>query len=162
MGAITSTVAVALAAGCSSTPLAEPGPTKAPPATVQAAAVPASPTDERACELFGRHLPHRLERLAADRVSAPTARARRLVHAWGSPAIVVQCGIAMTQEQARQAGSTSVAVDHIRWYQQVRDDAVVWTTVREGTALVVTVPKSYPEQGAVLVDLAKPIRLAFG
>jgi hypothetical protein len=88
-----------------------------------------------------------------------------LVHAWGTPPIVMTCGVDRPTGYSPKASETT-AVNGVRWFEQAGSDPVVWTAVRldsGGAAPVyvrLTVPTSYAEQGAFLVDLAPALRAA--
>jgi hypothetical protein len=80
-----------------------------------------------------------------------------LTHAWGSPPIVLRCGV------GRPSGysSTSVQtadVDGVLWFQQVDPSVVRWTAVRRNANIEVAVPTSYDAQGGFLVELGAAIR----
>jgi hypothetical protein len=99
-------------------------------------------------------------------VAAACARLSRVItprtpltHAWGSPPIVLRCGVRRPPGYNPQ--STQVAtVDGVAWFQDVGTDTVRWTAVRHTANIELTVPKRYEAQGGFLVDLAGPIKAA--
>ena len=113
------------------------------------------------CAQLTNLLPQRLEGLKP-RVISPRSN---LVHAWGSPPVVLTCGVAQPAGYSASSSETT-EVDGVRWFQQRAGSAVSWTALRPGVAagttiyLRLTVPKHYQGQGAFLVDLAVPLRHA--
>lgn len=104
-----------------------------------------------ACARLTAALPARLERLARRPTRPPSTRTR----AWGSPPVVLRCGVGVPP--GFNAGSQVVEVDGVTWYQHLGAKAVGWTTVGVPVRVSLTVPASYADQGAFLVDLAGPI-----
>jgi hypothetical protein len=112
------------------------------------------------CAHLGNVLPPRLESLRP-RVISPRSP---LVHAWGSPAIVLTCGVPRPANYSPTSSETT-AVDSVRWFEQRESDTVVWTALRpsgHGQTINVRleVPTSYDGQGAYLVDLAPALKSA--
>ena len=113
------------------------------------------------CAQLGDVLPQRLESLKP-RVISPRSP---LVHAWGSPAVVLTCGVSVPAGYA--ASSSEVTnVNGVNWYQQPGDKTVTWTAIRPGVIAHqpifarLEVPTRYQVQGAFLVDLAAPLKTA--
>ena len=80
-----------------------------------------------------------------------------LVHVWGSPPIVMRCGVAVPS--GYDPGSAlSTTVNGVRWFQHNGDDAVTWTAVRERANIELVVPHAYEGQGGFLVELASSIK----
>ena len=80
-----------------------------------------------------------------------------LVHAWGSPPIVLRCGVA--QPASYDPGSPQTAtVDGVIWFQQIGQQSVTWTAIRHDADLELIVPISYDAQGGFLVELGKAIK----
>jgi Protein of unknown function (DUF3515) len=112
------------------------------------------------CAHLGNVLPARLESLGP-RVISPRSP---LVHAWGTPAVVLTCGVARPAGYSPSSSETT-AVDGVEWFEQPHADSVTWTAVRSNpdaqpVYLALQVPTHYQGQGAFLVDLARPLRLA--
>jgi hypothetical protein len=79
-----------------------------------------------------------------------------LVHAWGSPPIVMRCGV--PEPPSFDPGSPqTAAVDGVTWFQEVEQDSVRWTAIRRTADVELIVPTSYPAQGGYLVELSKAL-----
>ena len=80
--------------------------------------------------------------------------------AWGSPPVVLRCGV------GRPAGLTAtsqvIEVNGVEWYLSEPAPPYVFTTVGRGSYLQVRVPRSVPrsEATAPLVGLAHAVRTA--
>jgi hypothetical protein len=107
------------------------------------------------CSHLSNLLPERLESLRP-RVISPRSP---LVHAWGDPAIVLTCGVAVPAGFSAGSAATTV-VNGVQWFQQPGPKAVVWTALRPGVDVRLLVPTSYQDQGSFLVDLAGPLKAA--
>jgi hypothetical protein len=113
------------------------------------------------CDHLGNQLPSTLNSLH-DRVTEPESP---LVHAWGSPAVVLRCGVSRPAGYS-PAASPTTAVDGVRWFQQVGPKIVTWTAIRRGpggrgaTYLSLAVPTHYQAADGFLVELADPIKSA--
>jgi hypothetical protein len=122
-----------------------------------------SPQIVEHCASLGNKLPLRLESLKP-RVISPRSP---LVHAWGSPAVILRCGVPKPPGYSTTSAETT-DVNGVQWFQVIDDknDQVVWTAVRPGVSpgqhifVDLTVPTHYQAQGAFLVDLAGPIKAA--
>jgi Protein of unknown function (DUF3515) len=114
------------------------------------------------CARLGDLVPERLQSLQP-RVISPRSG---LVHAWGSPAVVLTCGVGAPQGYSPTSSETTV-VDGVQWYQQPGADVVRWTAIRPASPpahlvyLDLAVPTHYQGQGAFLADLARPLKSAF-
>ncbi len=97
--------------------------------------------------------------------AAPTAvagqAAREVVSdgsalAWGSPPIVLRCGVSAA------AGLTPTsrcdAVNGVGWYSEHLDVAYRFTTIGRQVPIEVTVPHEYAPEAAALVDLAAAVK----
>jgi hypothetical protein len=111
------------------------------------------------CAQLGDLLPQHLESLRP-RVISPRSP---LVHAWGSPAIVLTCGVNPPAGfSATSAESTSV--DGVQWFEARGKATVTWTAIRAGVAgaepvyLALEIPTHYESPGTFLVDLAQPLK----
>jgi hypothetical protein len=120
-----------------------------------------TPIVAESCSHLGNVLPQRMESLRP-RVISPRSP---LVHAWGSPPVVLTCGVA-TPAGYSATSSETTAVDGVRWFEQPGPKTVVWTALRPGDSRAqpvnvrLAVPTSYQAQGAFLVDLAQPLKTA--
>jgi hypothetical protein len=81
-----------------------------------------------------------------------------LVTAWGSPAIVVRCG--MPRPAALRPTSELVVINGVNWLGVPTDRPVTFTAVGRQAYVEVTVPGTYEPPGDVLIELADPIKKA--
>jgi hypothetical protein len=113
------------------------------------------------CAHLGNLLPQQLESLRP-RVITPRSP---LVHVWGSPPVVLACGVEQPSGYSATSSETTV-VDGVQWFEQPGSDTVVWTAIGRPTGsgpavnVRLAVPTSYQGQGAFLVDLARPLKAA--
>lgn len=81
-----------------------------------------------------------------------------LLSAWGSPAIVVRCGV--PRPAALKPTSELVTVDGVNWFGVPVDRPVTFTAVGRLAYVEVTVPAAYQPAGDVLIELAGPLKAA--
>jgi hypothetical protein len=81
-----------------------------------------------------------------------------LVTAWGSPAIVVRCGV--PRPTALKPTSQLVVINGVNWLPVPPDRPVTFTAVGRRVYVEVTVPGAYEPPGDVLIELAGPIKAA--
>jgi hypothetical protein len=79
-----------------------------------------------------------------------------LVHAWGSPPIVLRCGVPQPAGYSPASPQTAV-VNGVSWFQQIDGSTVTWTAIRHEADVQLIVPTSYEAQGAFLVALGASI-----
>jgi hypothetical protein len=80
-----------------------------------------------------------------------------LVHAWGSPAIVLRCGV--PRPKAFDPASPQVAtVNGVVWFQQIGAKTVSWTAIRRSADVRLLVPTAYDAQGGILVAIGNALR----
>jgi len=79
-----------------------------------------------------------------------------LVTAWGSPAIVVRCG--MPPPTSLRPTSELVDVNGISWLPVPPDRPVTFTAVGRQAYVEVTVPAAYQPAGDVLIELTPAIK----
>jgi hypothetical protein len=119
----------------------------------------ASPAVAARCAQLSDVLPQRLESLRP-RVITPRTP---LVHVWGSPPVVLTCGVPPPAGYLPKSSETT-AVNGVRWFEQAGADGVIWTALRPGvgagqtTYVRLQIPTSYSGQGAFLVDLADALK----
>ena len=108
---------------------------------------------------------HRCAALRQKLPSKVHGRARRattpkspLVTAWGSPAIVVRCG--MPRPSALRPTSELVVINGVNWLGVPTGRPVTFTAVGRLAYVEVTVPAAYQPPGDVLIELAGPIKAA--
>ncbi|KAA1423985.1 DUF3515 domain-containing protein [Mumia zhuanghuii] len=75
--------------------------------------------------------------------------------AWGSPAIVMRCGVERPADLG--AASRCDMVDGIGWFTQEDDDYYVFTTIGRTAYVEVSVPRRYDPPADALTDLAATI-----
>ncbi|MGN6473310.1 MAG: DUF3515 domain-containing protein [Mycobacteriales bacterium] len=131
-----------------------------------AGAVPLSPPHPAgdvaaACAHLGDQVPDRLGGLRARRTSPRSS----LTFAWGSPAVTLSCGVPRPAGYSPTSTQT-LAVDGVRWFQQIASSVVVWTAVRPGPApqrtvyVALRVPTHYTASDVFLTALAGPMKTA--
>jgi hypothetical protein len=107
----------------------------------------------RACEQLAQHLPDSLGKGLPRRKTTPDSP---LVAAWGSPPVVLRCGVPI--DPVYQAGDQVIEVEKdngkVGWYLVKRDDRAVWSTPRATVHVELVVPTSY--QGAGLLARLTP------
>jgi hypothetical protein len=127
-------------AGCEGSPLQVPVPQPANDA------VPV-------CNRLNDRLPNLLEHLQ----SRPTRPRSPLVHAWGNThPVVLRCGVPIPAGYSESSPRTAL-VDSVTWFQQVQGEQVVWTAIRKGVNVELSIPTHYQGQGAFLVDIGNAI-----
>lgn len=103
------------------------------------------------CRALHDRLPRELHGLSrrSTTVTSPT------VMAWGSPAIVVRCGV----PRPAQLHPTSdlEVVNGVSWLPVPTDRPVTFTAVGRRAYVEVTVPAKYAPAGDVLIELTGPI-----
>ncbi|WP_370618965.1 DUF3515 domain-containing protein [Mumia sp. Pv 4-285] len=75
--------------------------------------------------------------------------------AWGSPAIVMRCGV--ERPAALESTSRCDMVDGVGWFTQEDDDHYVFTTIGRTAYVEVSVPRRYDPPADALTDLAAAI-----
>jgi hypothetical protein len=133
------TVLSPLVTGCGAGAVEAPVPQ--PPASVA-----------RLCHALRDRLPQKVHGRAR-RTTTPTSP---LVTAWGSPAIVVRCGV--PRPTALRLTSELAVINGISWLPVPPDRPVTFTAVGRLAYVEVTVPPAYAPPGDVLIELAGPIR----
>lgn len=112
------------------------------------------PAAARLCHALRDRLPHRTHG-RAPRDTTPTSP---YVMAWGSPAIVLRCGV------PRPAGlrptSELAVINGISWLGLPTGRPVTFTAVGRLAYVEVTVPAAYAPPGDVLIELSGPIKAA--
>jgi hypothetical protein len=116
---------------------------------------------QQLCDHLGNHLPANLASLHSKVVNPRSP----LTHAWGSPPVVLRCGVP-SPKGYDPTSATTTAINGVRWYQVVGSAAVVWTAIRPGPVahqsvfVELAVPTSYPAADGYLVALAQPLKTA--
>lgn len=130
-----------LLAGCGAGAVEAPAPR--PPASVA-----------RLCQALRGRLPAKVHGHSR-RTTTPKSP---LVTAWGSPAIVVRCGV--PRPTALKPTSELVTVNGVNWLGVPADRPVTFTAVGRLAYVEVTVPAAYQPAGDVLIELGGPIKAA--
>jgi hypothetical protein len=109
-----------------------------------------SPGSAAVCAKLGAALPQTLD----GRKRRSTTPASGLVAAWGSPAIVLRCGVPVVPTDA----GDHITVDGVGWLTQgPLNGTVVWTTTDRTTGIELSVPASVNDQENVLGGLATAV-----
>jgi hypothetical protein len=135
------TVLSTLVTGCGAGAVEAPVPQ--PPASVA-----------RLCQALRDRLPPKVH----GRARRTTAPKSPLVTAWGSPAIVVRCGV--PRPTALKPTSELVDINGVSWLSVPPDRPVTFTAVGRLAYVEVTVPGAYQPPGDVLIELTGPIKAA--
>jgi hypothetical protein len=102
------------------------------------------------CAKLAAALPHTLD----GRARRATRPASELVAAWGSPAIVLRCGV----PAARTSAGDHIDADGVSWLTPgAVKGMVVWTTTGRTTSIELSVPESVNDQENLLGDLAPAV-----
>ena len=106
------------------------------------------------CGRLHHELPDSLD--GRDRRDTEPASARTA--AWGTPPVVLRCGV--PRPDGLSAGSELIEVDGVSWYLAEPSPPYVFTVVDRGTFVQVRVPRSVPRDRATapLVDLADAVQ----
>lgn len=119
------------------------------------APVPRPPASvARLCQALRAKLPPKVH----GRARRATTPESPLVTAWGSPAIVVRCGV--PRPVALQPTSELVEVNGVTWLGVPVNRPVTFTAVGRLAYVEATVPHAYEPAGDVLIELAGPIKAA--
>ena len=115
--------------------------------------------DQARCQRLTSALPDSV----ADQGKRKTQPAEALGGAWGDPAIVAQCGVAVPADFSRSSGCQEA--DGVGWFipdSQVNDQSadVVMSTAGYRPVLQVTIPATYRPNGlaAAMVQLAPMVK----
>lgn len=79
------------------------------------------------------------------------------VAAWGSPAVVMRCGVPLPARYSPVSAQVT-EVDGVPWFQERTGDVVRWTAVRRDANVELAVPTSYPAHAGFLVDLSAVLK----
>jgi hypothetical protein len=119
--------------------------------------VPLPHPDAAATDLC-RGLHDRLRQKLLGRPRRATTPTSPLVTAWGSPAIVLRCGV--PRPAALQPTSELAVINGISWLAVPPERPVTFTAVGRRAYVEVTVPLAYSPPGDALIELADPIKAA--
>ena len=124
------------------------------PGDVEAPVPRANPTAMKLCPALHAHLPFKVHG-SARRTTSPRSP---LVTAWGTPAIVVRCGVPRPVQL--HPTSELVVINGVSWLGVPVDRPVTFTAVGRAAYVEVTVPSKYTPPGDVLIELAAAIKAA--
>ena len=124
--------------------------------TVRVRTIPTPTAAERsACFTLAGLLPQTI----GDGLKSRTVRpASPLLHAWGTPAAVLRCGVGYPPDF--KADSMSGEIDGINWYATQAPDSVIYTTVDRVPRVSLAVPRKYTQAFDLLVSLTKALKAA--
>ena len=104
-----------------------------------------------ACSAIHGRLP---DRVAGQTVTALTPKSP-LTSAWGTPAIVLRCGVGVPG--ALTPTSQLVTVDGVDWLPEQLTHGYLFTTVGRGVSVEVSVPDAYSPEADALADISPAI-----
>ncbi len=104
-----------------------------------------------ACRLLLAALPSTVESLAARSVSPAGAGA-----AWGTPPVVLRCGVPRPTAMTRSA--SCMQVNDVGWFAEQRSPGYVFTTIGRAVNVELTVPSKYAPESNALVDIADAVK----
>ena len=81
-----------------------------------------------------------------------------LLHAWGTPAAVLRCGVGYPPNYPSAGGAG--LIDGISWVSTVASDAVFYTAVEREPRVSLAIPRHYPIAFDLLVSLSDPLKKA--
>lgn len=113
--------------------------------------------DARAAQAC-RQLLDRLPRTLEGQQRRETDPASRLVAAWGSPPIVVRCGV--SEPPRLRPASRLAVVNGVAWFPEPDRSPRRFTAVNRPARIELRLPDEYGPAAGVLVDLATPIKQA--
>jgi hypothetical protein len=119
------------------------------------AVAPPSPEPSGAAAYACAALHGRLPDSVAGATTTATKPQSPYTQAWGSPAIVLRCGVAVPA--ALTPTSQLVTVDNVDWLPEQLSQGYLFTTVGRVLVVEVSVPDHYAPEASVLTDLAPVI-----
>ena len=119
--------------------------------------IPVPEPDARAARAC-RHLYERLPRQLDGQPRRETASDSQLVAAWGSPPIIVRCGVGKP-EKLRLTSKLAV-VNGVQWFPEPERSPMRFTAVHREARIELLLPQEYGVPAGALVDLAAPIKKA--
>jgi hypothetical protein len=118
------------------------------PGPVSVAPVSAPPA---ACKALLAGLPSQVGSQDARPVSPAGAGA-----AWGSPPVVLRCGV--RRPAAMTSSASCVEVNDVGWFAEQREPGYVFTTIGRSVYVELTVPSAYAPESNALVDVADAVK----
>ncbi len=114
-----------------------------------------SKADLAACQKLARLLPATVGDGLKTRVVHPDSP---LLHAWGTPAAVLRCGVGYPAHY--DAAALPGVIDGIGWYSTEASDSVIFTTLDRLPRVSVAIPRKYPISFDILVSLSSALKQA--
>jgi hypothetical protein len=109
------------------------------------------PDTRRDCAALVAALPDRLDRA----VRRPVRPEQENVAAWGSPPVVLRCGVPAPRVPP---DAQVLEIDGVAWVTLPGSGGTFWTTVERDPRVEVEIPDAYDPAATVLVDLAVALR----
>jgi hypothetical protein len=111
--------------------------------------------DTAACRKLGALLPHVIGDGLKTRKVSP---ASPLLHAWGTPAAVLRCGVGYPPNFP--STGQAAKVDGITWVTTDADGATIYTTIERLPRVSLAIPDHYQVAGDLLVSVGPAITQA--
>jgi hypothetical protein len=124
-----------------------------------AVSVPSAPPPvERSCSRLAAQLPASLGDGLNRRGTTPESP---LVAAWGDPAVVLRCGVAVDEDYSPGDQLIHANSEIVGWWQKKSGETVIWQTPNTTVHVELRVPTSYDGHGSFLARLS-PLVEAMG
>ena len=120
--------------------------------TVDVGAYDPQPDTTDTCTDLIKDLPRTIGNAVERKVSPDTG----MTAAWGDPAIVLRCGVALPSEYRPDAILTQI--DGVDWFPLEGDGGWFFTTIGREATVEVAVPHTYAPEAEVLTELAPSLR----
>lgn len=114
-----------------------------------------SPADAAACRKLSALLPSTIGDGLKTRIVHPSSP---LLHAWGTPAAVLRCGVGYPPNFPSAGGAAQV--DGVTWVTTSANDAVIYTAVDRLPRVSLAIPTHYQIAGDLLVSLSPALKQA--
>jgi Protein of unknown function (DUF3515) len=112
-----------------------------------------SAADAAACQKLSQALPATIgDGLQRRRVTPST----RLAHAWGTPGVVMRCGVGYPPNFATSSQATEV--NGVLWVPTQTSDAVIYTAAYRFPRVSVAVPSQYSQSFDILTSLSGAVK----
>jgi len=114
-----------------------------------------TPAELAACKKLSALLPATIGDGLKSRTVQPNSP---LLHAWGTPAAVLRCGVGYPPNYPSAAGAG--LIDGVAWDSTGAGDAVVYTAVEREPRVSLAIPRHYAISFDLLVSLSDAIKKA--
>lgn len=81
-----------------------------------------------------------------------------LLHAWGTPAAVLRCGVGYPPNFPSAGGAAQI--DGVTWVSTAASDAVIYTAVDRLPRVSLAIPTRYQVAGDLLISLSPALKQA--